>query len=58
MAINANITLDKNECDAADDNDCDDNAQCTNTHGSYRCQCDQGQNSNFHVPFVEIEKSM
>ena len=33
--------VDINECNGAADN-CDDNADCTNTDGSYRCSCKPG----------------
>lgn len=32
---------DKNECDKGEGN-CDENALCINTEGSYRCQCQSG----------------
>ena len=33
--------LDINECDKGTDN-CDDNAACTNTVGSFMCTCNEG----------------
>ena len=31
--------IDFNECASPETNECDSNAQCTNTEGSYSCQC-------------------
>ena len=36
------VILDKNECTLAADNDCVDDADCTNTEGSYTCKCKDG----------------
>ena len=32
-------TLDQDECQDASLNDCNENANCTNTEGSYDCTC-------------------
>ena len=49
MSMNGNndvnlssLDLDINECASADSNDCDINAACNNTEGSYICQCLDG----------------
>nr|XP_054751328.1 uncharacterized protein LOC129257098 isoform X2 [Lytechinus pictus] len=34
--------IDLNECVSREDNDCDDNAYCINTEGSFTCQCREG----------------
>ena len=34
--------VDINECESDDSNNCDENAQCTNTVGSYSCACNPG----------------
>ena len=39
------ITSDIDEC-AADSSPCDENADCTNTDGSYSCTCKQGFNGD------------
>ena len=36
------VFVDKNECDVADDHDCDANAKCINIVGSFRCDCNDG----------------
>lgn len=36
------ILLDINECASEDNNECDSNALCTNTEGSYVCRCIKG----------------
>ena len=33
---------DINECESDDSNNCDENAQCTNTVGTYICSCNPG----------------
>ena len=38
--------IDINECSDASLNDCDDNAHCTNTIGSFNCTCDPGYSGN------------
>ena len=43
--------LDEDECAVADDNDCDDNAECFNIVGSYRCQCNEG---NTHIWIIQL----
>ena len=37
-----NLSLDYNECLNASDNNCDRNANCTNTVGSFICKCKNG----------------
>ena len=34
--------VDINECESDNSNNCDENAQCTNTEGSYTCTCNPG----------------
>ena len=36
------LRADINECESNDSNNCDENAQCTNTDGSYICTCNPG----------------
>ena len=36
------LRADINECGSIDLNNCDENAQCTNTDGSYTCSCNTG----------------
>ena len=36
------LHVDINECGSDDFNNCDENAQCTNTEGSYTCSCNPG----------------
>ena len=36
------VHTDINECESNDSNNCDENAQCTNTEGSYTCSCNTG----------------
>ena len=36
------LYLDIDECASEGDNECDINAQCTNTEGSYVCRCLEG----------------
>ena len=36
------LHADVNECESNDSNNCDENAQCTNTDGSYTCSCNPG----------------
>ena len=36
------IFLDIDECSSESTNDCNINANCTNTPGSYNCHCDSG----------------
>ena len=36
------LRVDINECESNDSNNCDENAQCTNTEGSYTCSCNPG----------------
>ena len=38
--------LDINECSNVDDNNCHENAICTNTNGSFTCQCENGYTGN------------
>ena len=38
--------LDINECSNVDDNNCHENAICTNTNGSFTCQCQNGYTGN------------
>ena len=37
---------DINECSNTEDNNCDENAICTNTNGSFTCQCETGYTGN------------
>jgi len=39
--LSFSVTLDIDEC-SADASPCDENADCTNTDGSYSCNCKQG----------------
>ena len=60
--IHIQITLDINEC--AGTNDCDENAFCTNTEGSYTCSCKSGYAGNgqsctgifrlFYFPYIPL----
>ena len=34
--------LDFDECESSETNECDPNALCTNTEGSYACRCVKG----------------
>ena len=36
------LSADIDECDDDDSNDCNSNAMCINTEGSYQCQCSDG----------------
>ena len=36
------VYVDVNECTSNDTNNCDKNARCTNTEGSYSCRCVTG----------------
>ena len=36
------LCADINECESNDSNNCDENAQCSNTEGSYTCSCNTG----------------
>lgn len=36
------IIADKDECESPESNNCDVNALCTNTEGSYVCRCKRG----------------
>ena len=36
------LRADINECESNDSNNCDKNAQCTNTDGSFTCTCNSG----------------
>ena len=38
--------LDINECSNTDDNNCHESAICTNTNGSFTCQCQNGYTGN------------
>ena len=40
------LFLDINECNTANDNNCHENAICTNTNGSFTCQCQNGYTGN------------
>ena len=40
------LSIDINECSSKGDNNCHDNAICTNTYGSYTCQCESGYTGN------------
>ena len=40
------ISLDINECNNGEDNNCHENAICTNTNGSFTCQCQNGYTGN------------
>ena len=37
-----NLSTDINECASPEANDCDPNAECSNTKGSYICSCNEG----------------
>ena len=37
-----NLSTDINECASPETNDCDPNAECSNTEGSYSCSCNEG----------------
>ena len=39
------ILSDDNECESGA-HDCDENALCINTEGSYKCDCNEGYNGN------------
>ena len=36
------LHADINECESNDSDNCDENAQCTNTNGSFTCTCNSG----------------
>ena len=38
--------LDINECSNVEENNCHENAICTNTNGSFTCQCQNGYTGN------------
>ena len=40
------LFLDINECINANGNNCHENAICTNTNGSFTCQCESGYTGN------------
>ena len=40
------LFLDINECNTANDNNCHENAICTNTNGSFTCLCESGYTGN------------
>ena len=39
------LLSDDNECESGG-HDCDENALCINTEGSYKCDCNEGYNGN------------
>ena len=41
-SVCAVLHVDINECGSDDSNNCDENAQCSNTDGSYTCACNPG----------------
>ena len=40
------FSTDIDECSSASANECDSNANCTNTEGSYNCMCFNGYSGN------------
>lgn len=40
------FTADINECANKEDNECSDDADCTDTDGSYQCACKEGFSGN------------
>ena len=40
------VLLDRDECQDGSTNDCDKNAICTNTVGSFKCSCKEGFTGN------------
>jgi len=40
------LYTDINECESGELNNCDTNAECTDTEGSYTCSCNTGYSGN------------